>query len=136
MRSLPCCIKKLSLVACQGDSIVGHIMYSKAKVVSSEGVEKEVLCMGPITVDVSVQKKGIGSLLIKESSKRAAEMGYKAVIIYGHPAYYHRFGFASAEKYGISTSTGANFDAFMALELVQGGFMILFSFSKVNFFLN
>lgn len=48
---------------------------------------------------------------------QAKQLGYKAIIIFGDPNYYHRFGFADAKQYNIQTSDGANFDAFMALEL-------------------
>ncbi|MPN19883.1 hypothetical protein SDC9_167258 [bioreactor metagenome] len=42
------------------------------------------------------------------------------MIIYGNPAYYGRFGFCNAAQFGITTADGANFDAFMALELSPG----------------
>nr|WP_291300256.1 hypothetical protein [Desulfosporosinus sp. BICA1-9] len=35
-------------------------------------------------------------------------MGYKAIIIFGNPAYYHRFGFENAANFEISTAEGAN----------------------------
>jgi hypothetical protein len=38
----------------------------------------------------------------------------------GNPAYYHRFGFVNAERFGITTADGSNFDAFMVRELVPG----------------
>ncbi len=46
-------------------------------------------------------------------------MGCKAVIIYGNPDYYRRFGFKNARLFGITTAKGANFEAFMALELYK-----------------
>lgn len=46
--------------------------------------------------------------------------GFKAVIIFGNPQYYQRFGFVNAGKYGMTTAAGENFDAFMALELFEG----------------
>lgn len=57
---------------------------------------------------------------MKHSIEKARELGYKAVIIFGKPEYYHRFGFANAEKYGIKTSWGDNFEGFMALKLTEG----------------
>lgn len=77
--------------------------------------------MGPICVIPSYQRKGIGSMLMNYSIEKARQLGYKAVIIYGNPKYYHRFGFKDAGEYGIKTSAGDNFDVFMALELVHGG---------------
>ena len=50
----------------------------------------------------------------------AKELGFKAVVIFGDPSYYRRFGFVRAADYGITTSSGESFDAFMTLELFSG----------------
>ena len=121
IRKVPAFIKELSFVACDNDKIVGSIIYSKAKVKNDDNKEFEVLCMGPIGVLPSYQKQGIGSLLINYSIEKAKQLGYKAVIIFGNPKYYHRFGFKNAKEYNIQTSSGENFEAFMALELCYGG---------------
>jgi hypothetical protein len=47
-------------------------------------------------------------------------MGYPAVLIYGDPRYYSRFGFRCAEKYDIQTSDGKYACALLALELKPG----------------
>ena len=120
IRKVPAFVKELSYVACDDDSIIGNIIYSKAKVINDEDKEFEVLCMGPLGVLPFFQRKGIGSLLLNYSIEKARELGFKAVIIFGNPNYYQRFGFINAEKYGIKTSSGENFDAFMALELFNG----------------
>lgn len=117
IRKISAFVKELDLIACDKDRIVGNIIYSKAKVVNKENTEFEVLCMGPIAVLPSYQKQGIGSLLMEHSIERAKQLGHKAIIIFGNPDYYHRFGFRNAEEYEIQTSAGDNFDAFMALEL-------------------
>lgn len=41
-------------------------------------------------------------------------------MVLGHPAYYPRFGFASAAGRGIGDEYGAPPEAFMVLELVPG----------------
>lgn len=120
IRDVPAFVKELSLVACDGDTVVGNIIYSRAKVVNAGNQEFEVLCMGPIGVLPSCQKKGIGSQLMNASIRKAKALGFRAVIIFGNPAYYHRFGFVNAQQYEITTPTGDNFDAFMALELYDG----------------
>lgn len=120
IRKAPAFIKELSYVACDGDTVIGNIIYSKAKVVNAENKEFEVLCMGPIAVLPVFQKKGVGTLLIKHSIKKAQELGFKAILIFGNPKYYQRFGFVNAGNFGITTSAGENLDAFMALELFNG----------------
>lgn len=113
-------VKELDFVACNEEEVISNILYSKAKVVDDYNEEHEVLCMGPISVLPSYQRKGIGSLLMKHSIKAARMLGYSGIILYGNPNYYHRFGFEDAKKYGIKTARGDNFQEFMALELNEG----------------
>ena len=120
IRKVPAFVKELDFIACDKDTIVGNIIYSRAKVVNEESKESEVLCMGPVTVLPSYQKQGIGSLLMNHSIKKAKQLGYKGIIIFGNPDYYQRFGFVNAKEYNIQTSWGENMDAFMALELYEG----------------
>jgi predicted N-acetyltransferase YhbS len=120
MRKVPAFVSELSFIAEEENTIVGSIIYSKAWVIDDQTKENEVLCMGPIGVLPSSQGKGIGSLLINRSIEKAKELGFKAVIIFGNPDYYKRFGFVNAEYFKIKTSTGENFDAFMVLELTKG----------------
>jgi predicted N-acetyltransferase YhbS len=120
MRKSPDFVKELDYVACDGDVIAGNIIYSRAKVINGDNDEFEVLCMGPLAVLPSYQKKGIGSLLMNCSIEKARQLGYKAIFLFGNPEYYKRFGFRNTGEYNIQTSSGENFDAFMALELYNG----------------
>lgn len=120
MRKLPVFVKELDFVACEWENIVWVIMYTKAKVINDKWEKFEVLCMGPLAVLPSSQKKWIGSLLMNHTKEIAKNLGYKAIIIFWNPNYYHRFGFVNAEKYKIQTSSGENFAPFMVLELYEG----------------
>jgi len=120
LREAPGFVAELAFVACDVKRIVGNVVCSKAKVINDAEQKYEVLCMGPLSVLPGYQGKGIGSLLIKTTINKAQELGYKGIVIYGNPDYYHRFGFVNAEKFGIMTSEGGNFDYFMALELSEG----------------
>ncbi len=110
---------KLNLVATMDNKIVGHIMLATGSYVTDGNTQTDVLCLGPLTVDPRYQRQGIGTRLIKEGIKRAQEMNYPAIMLYGHPSYYPKFGFQNAEIYDITTKEGKNFDAFMALELYK-----------------
>ncbi len=117
LRKSPAFVPELHLIACDDRKIVGNIAYSKAYVMNPHDVRFEVLCMGPISVLPEYQGKGIGSLLLRKSIEKARQLGYRAVVIFGHPGYYGRFGFRNAEVFHITTSDGHNFDAFMVLDL-------------------
>lgn len=45
---------------------------------------------------------------------------HTAILIYGYPAYYHRFGFKHAKEFGISNPEGKFPFAHLALELRPG----------------
>ena len=117
LRKSNCYIPNLDLVALSENKIVGHIIITNAKVVDSKNKEHQVLCVGPISVHPEFQKKGIGTILLKKSIATAKKLGYSVMILFGHPDYYHRFGFVNAQNYGITTKEGMNFEPFMALGL-------------------
>lgn len=112
-------IKDLNLVATINNEIVGHVIYSHS-FIQTDNKKIPVITFGPLTVKKTYQNKGIGTILLKYSLDKARQLGYGAVIIFGHPNYYPRFGFVPARDYNISTKDGDVFDAFMALELTPG----------------
>lgn len=59
-------------------------------------------------------------MLLKETMKLAAGAGYPGIVIFGELSYYPRFGFKTCDQFGITTSDGRNFDAFMTIELLPG----------------
>jgi len=109
-------IKDLDYVAVSNDEVIGNIVYVKARII---GVNKEydVLTFGPVSVLPMYQKKGIGKELIEHTIKKSKEMGFNAIIIYGNPKYYERFGFINTKGYGITDMEGNYSNALMALEL-------------------
>jgi predicted N-acetyltransferase YhbS len=113
-------IKELDLIAIYGDEIIGHIISTKASVIDNQNNKYEVLCAGPFSVLPELQHKGFGSQLFEYSISESRKLGNGAIILFGNPDYYSRFGFVNAEKYGITTKDGKNFDPFMALELQNG----------------
>jgi putative acetyltransferase len=64
-----------------------------------------------------VQRQDIGSLLVKAGLEHCKEASVEWVVVLGDPNYYHRFGFISAEQYGLSCEFDAPKEAFMAIEL-------------------
>lgn len=120
LRQCEAYIPELEMVYLLDGKIVGHILYTMAKVVSHEGVETQVLCFGPLSVHPDYQRQGIGIQLMRSSFEKAIQMGYGRILIYGHPEYYKKVGFKPASDFGICTHEGHDLDALMALKLVNG----------------
>lgn len=116
-------IKDLTFVAEMGGQILGHVIGSRGSyILQADGSKIEVLNFGPISVLPKYQKYGVGSALMKSFITRAKELGYGAIVFFGHPTYYPRFGFKEAKNFNITTALGANYPAFMAMELQAGYF--------------
>lgn len=108
---------RLSLVAQAESGVIGHLLLSSLPIVT-EGGGYEALALAPMSVLPDHQRRGVGSALVREGIRMAREMGFPAIIVLGHPAYYPRFGFdAEAARHLDSPFAG---DAFMALELGPG----------------
>lgn len=82
----------LSLVAVEGNEIVGHVAFSP---VTIDGAERGWFGLGPVSVRPRRQRGGIGSELIREGLRRLRAMGAEGCVLLGDPAYYGRFGFAA-----------------------------------------
>lgn len=120
LRQSACFVLELDLVAEIGAELVGNIMYSRAQLRFDDGKNWEVLSFGPLSVAPAWQGKGIGAALVRESLTRARQMSYPAVLIYGDPDYYSRFGFRAASHLRIRTRDSYYSPALMYLELNEG----------------
>ncbi|MCL2079172.1 MAG: N-acetyltransferase [Oscillospiraceae bacterium] len=109
-------VRNLDFVAVFENKIVGNIVYVESKI---KNMDKEytILTFGPISVLPEFQNRGIGRKLIKHTIKLSKEMGYKAIIIYGDPEYYKKFGFVESKKYNITNTDGKYSVALLVLEL-------------------
>lgn len=120
LRNADAFIPELDFVALHDGKVVGNIMYAKAVIEGDDGTKHPVVTFGPVSVTPLMQQQGIGSALIQQSMERAAGLGFDAVLIYGDPAYYKRFGFLPAETFQIGTSDNFYADALLAIELTPG----------------
>lgn len=110
-------IRELDVVAEVDGKIVGNIVYTKAKIVCDNGECHEVISFGPVSVLPEFQGKGIGGRLIEHTKTLAQTMGCRAILIYGDPDLYCKFGFVQAEEYGIGTPDNMYAAALQAFEL-------------------
>ena len=82
----------VSLVAIDGDEIVGHLAFSPVTIGGTHG---GWYGLGPVSILPHLQRKGIGSKLIRQGLAQMKERGAAGCVLIGSPDYYVRFGFKS-----------------------------------------
>ena len=105
----------LALSALSHGRLVGTVRLWR---VSAGGVP--ALVLGPLAVEASCRKLGIGAALVRRALAAAKARGHGAVLLLGDAPYYGRFGF-SARKTGELRLPGPfEPDRLLALELREG----------------
>lgn len=107
-------VPELSLVAEQDGRIIGHILFTEAKV-----GDYTVLTLAPLSVLPSYQKTGIGTALMNEGHRVANKLGYKYSVVLGSDKYYPRVGYAPADELGILPPFEVPRELFMAIKLSE-----------------
>ncbi len=74
--------------------------------------------LAPMAVSPTLQRKGIGGLLLSHGLETLREQGEKIVIVVGHPNFYRKFGFSTDKAAGLESPFPR--EAFMAIELSCG----------------
>lgn len=111
----------LSLIALSEQRVIGHILFTKAKIILYEQISAAILA--PLAVIPDAQNKGIGGRLIMEGLRLLSERGVELVFVLGHPDYYPRHGFKAAGPLGFEAPypiPGEVADAWMVQELRPG----------------
>jgi putative acetyltransferase len=106
----------LSLVAELDGAVAGHIVFSPVTIDRATGV----VGLAPMAVDPAHQRAGIGSALVRAGLDELRSLGHGAVVVLGHVAYYPRFGFVPASRFGLRCEYAVPDEVFMALELRPG----------------
>jgi putative acetyltransferase len=97
LRAGPAWLPPLSLVACApGGEVIGHVLCTRGHV---DG--QPALGLAPLSVQPADQRRGAGSALMHAVLGAADALGEPLAALLGDPAYYARFGFAPAARYGI-----------------------------------
>lgn len=109
----------LSLVAVEGDQVVGHLLFSPVTI-ECEAENIAALGLAPVAVQPEHQRRGIGSQLVRAGLDECRRAGHKCVVVLGHPEYYPRFGFIPASRYGVSSEYNVADEKFMLIELQAG----------------
>lgn len=128
--------KIISLVAEEKSKIVGHILFSPARL--EEYVELKLMGLAPMAVLPEFQNQGIGSMLVQAGLNHCREMDIGAIIVLGHPQFYPRFGFVPASRFETCSAYDVADEFFMAQELIpnylanyQGKFEYHLAFSEM-----
>ena len=84
-------LPSVHLVAEAEGKAVGHISFSP---VHQKGLPRSIgYILAPLAVAPDWQKRGVGSALVKEGLRTLGQGASGAVLVYGDPDYYGRFGF-------------------------------------------
>lgn len=94
-------IPELSIVAAEGEKVIGYVLLTHADIRSKDNMEA-TLALAPIAVHPECQNNGIGRKMINYAHKKALGLGYGSVVLVGHQEYYPKLGYELASKYGIS----------------------------------
>jgi predicted N-acetyltransferase YhbS len=86
--------------------------------VSAGGIP--ALVLGPLAVDASCRKLGVGAALMNHALAAAKARGHGAVILRGDAAYYARFGFSVEKTSELALPGPFERDRLLAIELRDG----------------
>jgi putative acetyltransferase len=106
-------------VAVENGQVIAHIFFSPVTV-EGDGRVVAALGLAPMAVLPDYQKRGVGSELVREGLKECQRIGYKIVVVLGHPEYYPRFGFVPARDKGLRSEYLVPDEVFMVAELEAG----------------
>lgn len=106
----------------ENDEVIGYVNFARFHLQGK--YEDELLLLSPVAVKTELQRQHISKELIDYGLKKAANMGYKAVIVEGNPQNYRSRGFVTSEPFGITAHESVGLPApecLMVQELIPGG---------------
>ena len=124
-RTSPDFIPELDFVKEKDDKIIGHVMFSRAKLVldSPQGGTVPSWTFGPISIHPDYKRKGYGLKLLNYALDKARELGVGFLCMEGNIEFYRHAGFDLASKLGIhyhAEPRDAEVPYFLAQELIPG----------------
>jgi putative acetyltransferase len=122
-RGRPDFIPELSLVMELDGKLIGHVMYVRSGIHSGDGRTIPIMTFGPISITPEYQRQGYGTVLLRESMRRAELLGAGAIAIEGNIGFYGKSGFVVASARGIhhaSEPLDAEIPYFLICELKPG----------------
>jgi putative acetyltransferase len=104
----------LSLVAQDGDDVVGHVIATRGRL---EPLGIPVLGLGPLGVRPYHQRRGVGTALVHALVAVAEACDERLVALLGNPAYCGRFGFVRSTDVDVEPPDPAWGEYFQARHL-------------------
>jgi len=99
--------------------VLGYAAFSPVTLAEED---RQWVGLAPLAVDESVRKQGLGKQLIYEGLDTLNEFGYAAVVVLGDPAYFGRYGFEPAARYGLHSRWQEGEAAFQVYKLAEDAF--------------
>lgn len=106
----------LSFVATDGKRVVGTARLWNVAAATGQ----PTLLLGPMAVEASCRKRGIGAALVRRALREARKRGHGAVVLVGDAPYYSRFGFAAETAAALTMPGPFERRRLLALELIPG----------------
>lgn len=116
-------VPELSLVMELDGKLIGHVMYVRSEIRADDGRSIPVMTFGPISIAPEYKRQGYGTILLRESMRRAEMLGTGTLAIEGDIGFYGKSGFVVARTKGIHYSAEpreAEVPYFLICELVPG----------------
>ncbi|HEY0698258.1 MAG TPA: N-acetyltransferase [Micromonospora sp.] len=110
-------LPELSMLAEAGLELVGYALLSRVWV---EPGRYPALVLGPVAVAPRRHGQGVGTAVVQAALYAAAELGERLVLVLGNPAWYRRFGFVPAARFGLTSPWSGLGDPWQALVLPSG----------------
>ncbi len=104
----------VSLVAQEGNSIIGHVLFSPVTLDPPAAVV--ALGLAPLAVMPGHEKHAVGRRLVQNGLAECHAQGACMVVVLGDPPYYGRFGFERASRHGLRNEFGVE-EEFMVFML-------------------
>lgn len=108
-----------ALVAEEQGRLLGHVAFSRIGIGEAAA---PALALAPLAVLPAFQRLGIGSALVSAGLQQLRLLGEQRVIVVGDPAYYPRFGFVPASRFGLRCPWPVPPDSFMATALARDAY--------------
>ena len=123
LRDDPAFVRELDFVMEQNGRIIGQNVFVRTVIDADDGRTIPILTMGPIGIIPELKRRGYGKRLLDESLRRAAALGFGAVLFAGNIGFYGKSGFDYARRFSIryhDLPEGEDDSFFLCRELIPG----------------